>query len=153
MNITSSAFNNNESIPEKYTCDGDGINPPLTFDNVPDKVKSFVLIMNDPDIPDFVKQKMNIEVFDHWLIFNMPAETKELLENSIPPGLQGNNSRGEAQYTGPCPPDKEHRYFFKLYALDTMLDLPEGSDKVQIETAMQGHIIEETQLIGLYVIK
>lgn len=150
MQITSSAFNNNEMIPEKYTCDGDNINPPLEFREIPVTAKSLALIMDDPDIPDFVKQNMGIDVFDHWLIYNIPVLTKEIKENSTPPGLAGANSSGNNNYTGPCPPDSKHRYLFKLYALDTELDLPAGSNKEQLESAMQGHIISQAELIGLY---
>lgn len=150
MQISSPAFNNNEMIPDKYTCDGENVNPPLLFNGIPINAQSLILIMDDPDIPDFVKQNMGIEVFDHWLVYNIPTTTKEIKENSTPPGTVGANSKGENNYTGPCPPDGQHRYLFKLYALDKILDLPEGSNKKQVESAMQGHIISQAELIGLY---
>jgi len=106
--------------------------------------------MDDPDIPDFVKEKFNIEMRDHRVVFNMSSTTTEILENTTPPGIQGVNTWWNNAYGGPCPPDREHRYFFKLYALDAMLDLQEGATKAEVESAMEGHIIEKTELIGLY---
>ena len=149
MTISSPAFANNQTIPVKYTCDGENINPPLEISGVPDGAKSLVLIMDDPDIPDFVKQKFGITVFDHWLAFNIPRATRQIPAGQ-PVGTFGQNSSGKAMYTGPCPPDREHRYFFKLSALDTILDLPESTDKSGLEKAMQGHVLGQAQMIGLY---
>ncbi len=149
MKITSTAFEQEEKIPKKYTCDGENVNTPLKFSEVPENAKSLVLLMDDPDIPDFVKQKMGIQVYDHWVLFNINPNTTEIQEGEAP-GTQGNNTGGKANYTGPCPPDKEHRYFFKLYALDTELNLPEGSTKKEVEKAMQEHILAEATLIGKY---
>ena len=149
MHLTSSAFQNGQSIPSKYTCDGENVSPQLAFADVPKNAKSLVLIMDDPDIPDFVKEKFGIEEFDHWILFNIDSRAVEIAEGQYL-GTQGNNSRGESEYTGPCPPDREHRYFFKLYALDTMLNLKEGATKAEVEDALSGHIIVKTELIGKY---
>lgn len=150
MKIESSAFAHNELIPAKYTCDGENINPPLAFIGVPEKAKSLALIMDDPDIPEAAKKSYGIEVWDHWTVFNIPPETKGVSEGANPAGVLGKNTRGDAAYGSPCPPDREHRYFFKLYALDTMLDLKEGATKHEVELAMQGHIIAQAGLIGRY---
>jgi len=101
-----------------------------------------------PFIPDFVKEKFGIEKFDHWILFNIPPSAGFAEGESH--GVHGNNSKGEAAYTGPCPPDREHRYIFKLYALDTELDLPEGSTKEHVLQAIQDHILAEAELIGNY---
>ncbi len=150
MQLTSTAFEHAGKIPGKYTCDEDNTNPPLVIGGVPANAKSLALIMDDPDIPNFVKERNNIEVWDHWIVFNIPPDTKELAEGQRPPGIQGKNTGGKNAYSGPCPPDREHRYFFKLYALDTMLNLPEGISKKQVEEAMQGHIIAQVELMGRY---
>ncbi len=150
MKLTSPAFGHGEKIPGRYTCDGENISPPLQIENVPLNSQCFVLFMDDPDIPDFVKQKYNIQMWDHWVIFNILPTTKEIQEGQNPVGKLGKNTRGNNSYGGPCPPDREHRYFFKLYALDTTLNLPEGSTKKEVEEAMQGHIIEEAVLMGKY---
>ena len=147
MKITSSAFNHNSKIPQKYTCDGENINPPLSFSDVPEATKSLVLIMEDPDVSHYLRPD---GMFDHWVVYNMPAETHEIKEGTQPPGIQGQNSRNEAKYTGPCPPDRQHRYFFKLYALDFTLDLPQNATKQMVEAKMQGHILGKSELIGLY---
>ena len=150
MKLTSSAFAEGEKIPPKYTCDGANVNPALSFSDVPAKAKSLVLIMDDPDIPDFVRQKFGIKVWDHWVVFNIPTTTKEVEEGKNPSGVLGRNTGGKNAYGGPCPPDKEHRYFFKLYALDTELELPEGSTKADVEKAMKGYILAEAKLMGRY---
>ncbi|HYV33271.1 MAG TPA: YbhB/YbcL family Raf kinase inhibitor-like protein [Candidatus Limnocylindria bacterium] len=147
MQITSPAFLDNQSIPEQYTCDGQSLSIPLNFSNVPAEAKSLSLVMDDPDVPTAL---LPSGLFVHWVVFNMPATTTELAENQTPPGIQGNNGAGKAAYTAPCPPDKQHRYFFKLYALDAMLNLPGGATKDQLEQTMEGHIIAQAQLIGLY---
>ncbi|MEK6939148.1 MAG: YbhB/YbcL family Raf kinase inhibitor-like protein [Nanoarchaeota archaeon] len=150
MKLTSPAFVEGGKIPSKYTCDGQNVNPPLVFSDVPAKAKSLVLIMDDPDIPDFVKQKFSIQVWDHWVVFNIPPETKEVAEGKDPQGRLGKNTGGKNAYGGPCPPDREHRYFFKLYALDTELDLPEGASKAEVEKAMKNHVLAEAKLMGRY---
>lgn len=140
----------NGQIPYKYSCDGENINPPLTIEWAPEGTQSLVLLMDDPDIPDFVKERNNIEMRDHRVVFNMPADTKEIQEATTPPGKQGRNTGWNNAYGWPCPPDKEHRYFFKLYALDVLLDLPEGATKADVENAMKWHIIAQTELIWRY---
>ncbi len=150
MELTSPAFGNNGKIPAKYTCDGANINPELHISDVPPTAKSLVLIFDDPDIPDFVRTKFGVQAWDHWVVFNMPTTTTVIKENSQLVGIPGKNTSAGLNYQGPCPPDKEHRYFFKLYALDTMLSLKQGATKADIEKAIQGHIVEKTELIGRY---
>ena len=146
LKLTSPFFENNGKIQSKYTCDGQNTNPPLKIDRVPATAKSLVLIVDDPDAI-----KPAGKVWDHWVIWNIDPKTKEIKENSVPTGaVQGKNGSGKNQYEGPCPPDAEHRYFFKLYALDTTLNLPEGSTKQQVEKAMEGHITNQAELIGKY---
>jgi Raf kinase inhibitor-like YbhB/YbcL family protein len=147
MQITSSAFTEGGKIPSKFTCEGDNINPQLQFSQVPPEAKTLALIMDDPDVPEFVRKD---RMWVHWVVFNIPPSTKQIPENSSPPGTPGKNTSGEPAYEGPCPPDREHRYFFKLYALDTKLNLPEGATKKEVEAAMQGHIIAKAQLMGRY---
>jgi Raf kinase inhibitor-like YbhB/YbcL family protein len=144
LQITSSAFPANGSIPSKYTCDGPGVNPPLVFSSIPAKTQSLVLIMDDPDVP---KSLVPSGVFDHWLIWDLPADSKGFAEGA---GKGGLNGMGQQGYMGPCPPDREHRYFFKLYALDTKLTSAKISNKKDLEAAMEGHIIERAELIGRY---
>ncbi|HUX35879.1 MAG TPA: YbhB/YbcL family Raf kinase inhibitor-like protein [Candidatus Paceibacterota bacterium] len=153
MDITSSEFKNNGPIPSKFTCQGENINPELEIGGVPANAKSLALIMDDPDIPDYVKQARGIDVFDHWVVFNISPQTSLIEEGKEPDGTAGINDGGKTGYAGPCPPDKEHRYFFKLYALDSNLDLPVGSNKADVEKAMSGHIIAQAELIGTYVKK
>jgi Raf kinase inhibitor-like YbhB/YbcL family protein len=154
MKLTSPDFQANEKISSKYTCDGENVNPPLEISDVPSGAQSLVLIMEDPDIPKEIKEKIGLEVFDHWVHFNIPPGTKTIKEGTSPVGISGNHTRGEAKYTGPCPPAEyepsEHRYIFKLYALDINLNLPVGSTKTQVESSMQNHIIERAELIGRY---
>ena len=147
MDIKSSAFAVGGVIPIKYTCEGDNVNMPLEFSDVPGEAKSLVMLMDDPDVPKNLKPD---GMFDHWVIYNMPPETRSILENSEPPGLEGKHGAGNQGYTGPCPPDREHRYFFKLYALDAMLDIPAGPTKADVEAAMQGHILDQAELMARY---
>jgi len=145
MKITSDEFNNCDYIPAQYTCDGENVNPPLEFHDIPDSAVSLALIMDDPDAPngDFV----------HWLAWDMPPETKEIdSDNPFPLAcVCGVTSFGKMGYGGPCPPrGEEHRYFFKLYALDTMLDRFCSAKKPDLERAMEGHIIKKAELVGLY---
>lgn len=149
MRLTSGAFEQGQSIPSKYTCDGQNINPPLVISGVPSSAKSLALIMDDPDVP----AAAGVKVWDHWVVFNMSPALTSIGENEQPPGVRGKGTRGSLSYGGPCPPDREHRYFFKLYALDTSLDLAEGATKSEVERAMQGHIIEQAELMGRYVRK
>jgi Raf kinase inhibitor-like YbhB/YbcL family protein len=148
IKITSSAFQEGGLIPAKYTCDGADISPPLQWDAVPEGTKSIALISDDPDAP--------MGTWVHWVLFNLPSETKELAEN-IPPqetlpngARQGISDFGRIGYGGPCPPGGTHRYFFKIYALDTELNLTAGDNKGQLLKAMEGHILAQGQLIGKY---
>ncbi|MBI2452174.1 YbhB/YbcL family Raf kinase inhibitor-like protein [Candidatus Pacearchaeota archaeon] len=143
MKLTSPAFANNGRIPEKYTCEGLDINPPLEILGVPNKAKSLVLIMDDPNAP--------VGTWDHWFVFNINPETTKIQENSIPQGAsQGINSWKNQKYGGPCPPLGVHRYKFKLYVLDVTLTFSKAPNKSAIESAMQDHILEQTTLTGLY---
>ena len=142
MKLTSAAFVHNGSIPSEFTCDGDGLSPPLSIREVSASAKSLVLISDDPDAP--------VGNWDHWVVFNIPPSAKEISKGAEPDGTPGKNSWSKTGYGGPCPPSGTHRYFFKLYALDTLLDIPAGSNKKQIESAMQNHTIAKAELIGLY---
>ena len=150
LKITSPAFKHNGMIPSKYTCDGDNISPPLNIGDVPKETVSLVLIMDDPDIPQFVKEKFDIDIWDHWVVFNIPANVTTIFEGRNPPGIIGKNTQNKNVYTGPCPPDREHRYFFKVYALDTKLSISNNSKKQDVEKVMKDHIIAKGELIGLY---
>ncbi len=143
MKITSSAFENREQIPGKYTCNGENINPPLKFSEVPGEAKSLVLIIDDPDAPG--------GTWIHWIVYNISPNLREVGENSIPDdGEEGTTTFGKPGYGGPCPPSGVHRYFFKLYALDKTLSLEKNPDKETILRNMQGAIIAQAELIGLY---
>ena len=145
MKLTSSAFQNGGLIPSEFTCDGPNICPPLVIDGVPAETKSLVLIMDDPDVPKNLRPD---GMWDHWVVFNIPPHLREIQKGIEPEGAHGKGIGGNQNYYGPCPPDREHRYFFKLYALDAKLDLPAGSTKKQVEEAMAGHIIAHTELMG-----
>ena len=141
--ILSTEFQNNSTIPTKYTCDGEDVNPPLDFLNVPEDTQSLTLIVEDPDAPG--------KTWVHWLVFNISPHVTHIVEDSIPSkGEEGVTDFGKAGYGGPCPPNGPHRYYFKLYALDQKLDLTEDVRKEEIEHAMLGHIIEKAELIGIY---
>jgi len=148
INITSAAFEGGGMIPVKYTCDQEDVSPPLAWDSVPEGTKTLALICDDPDAP--------MGTWVHWVLFNFPAGINELSEN-VPPereldneARQGTNDFGRIGYGGPCPPGGTHRYYFKLYALDTALDLEAGARKPQLLEAMEGHVLAEGQLIGKY---
>ncbi|MEX1297983.1 MAG: YbhB/YbcL family Raf kinase inhibitor-like protein, partial [Desulfotignum sp.] len=147
MKLTSTAFNQGERIPSIYTCDGDNINPPLEITGVPHEAQSLVLIMDDPDVPKSLRED---GMWDHWVVFNIPPDTRTIEENTEPEGTPGIGTNEETGYFGPCPPDREHRYFFKLFALDTRLDLPEKSTKALVEEAMAGHVLFHAELMGTY---
>ena len=142
MKIISSAFENNTKIPSKYTCDGENVNPPLEFVAVPEKAKSLVLIVDDPDALS--------KTWAHWIVYNIDPQILSVKENSkVETGIEGITDFGNQGYGGPCPPSGTHRYFFKLYALDKVLDLPQNATKQMVEKAMEGHMIEKSELIGL----
>lgn len=148
MKISSPAFKNGCIIPSRYTCEGANINPPLAFADIPPQTKSLVLIMDDPDVPRSIHSD---GIFDHWLIFNISPTTTQITESqSKKIGLGGKNTLEHTGYVGPCPPDREHRYFFKLFALDITLSLKEGARKNEIEAAMKGHVIDQAELMGRY---
>ena len=140
MKLISHAFSHNTLIPKKYTCDGDDVNPPFEIEDIPAKAQSLALIVDDPDAP--------MGIWVHWVVYDIPVVAR-IEENSIP-GKQGNNDFSRLNYGGPCPPSGTHRYFFKLYALDKKLELKEGMSKQDLEKAMENHVVEKTQLIGLY---
>jgi len=143
VQIFSPAFNHNEYIPKKFTCDGENINPPLLTENVPSGTKSLALIVDDPDAP--------VGTWVHWVVWNIDPKDTEIKENSVPKGAQqGMNDFRKHDYGGPCPPSGTHRYFFKLYALDTMLNINPNSKKTDLEKTIQGHILEKAELIGRY---
>jgi Raf kinase inhibitor-like YbhB/YbcL family protein len=138
-----SVFSSMKEIPRRYTCDGENINPPIEIIGAPTGAKSFALIVDDPDAP--------MGTWVHWVMFNIPTNTKEILENSVPTGsILGMNDSKKLRYGGPCPPSGTHRYFFKLYALDIGLKLSEGARKSDVERKMQGHILEKCELVGTY---
>jgi len=149
LTLTSPAFNDNDLIPSKYTCDGGNINPELRIENVPEGTASLVLVMDDPDIPDSVKESMGIEKFDHWVLYNISPETETIAEG-VTSGSEGLNTRGDAGYTGPCPPDREHRYIFRLYALGGSLNFIKAPTLDEVETAAKGSAIGSATLIGRY---
>ncbi|MDP4038782.1 MAG: YbhB/YbcL family Raf kinase inhibitor-like protein [bacterium] len=147
MKMTSSAFENNGLIPTKYTCDSENINPPLILGDIPEGTQSLVLIMEDPDVPKSIRAD---GLWNHWLVWDIIPNTTGVEENSEPKGTIGKNTGGDFGYSGPCPPDREHRYFFKLHALDTKLNLNNEAKQSEVEQAMVGHILTQTQLIGRY---
>jgi Raf kinase inhibitor-like YbhB/YbcL family protein len=147
--ISSAAFSANESVPQKFTCDGANVSPQLTWTDPPSTAQSFALIMDDPDAP--------AGTWVHWVLYNLPPNARELPEN-VPPheqlsngAHQGQNDFHKTGYGGPCPPaGKPHRYFFKLYALDSKLTVRTGASKADVERAMQSHIVAQSELIGRY---
>ncbi|MFP4082967.1 MAG: YbhB/YbcL family Raf kinase inhibitor-like protein [Candidatus Aminicenantes bacterium] len=140
MKLTSPEFQHNEKIPQKFTCDGEDVNPALNIADIPEGAKSLVLIVDDPDAP--------MGTWVHWVVYDIPT-TSQINQDSIP-GIQGMNDFGKKNYGGPCPPSGTHRYFFKLYALDQQLNQEEGLKKEDVEKAMEGHILAQAELIGLY---
>jgi Raf kinase inhibitor-like YbhB/YbcL family protein len=146
--LTSTAFAHEGAVPSKYTCDGDDVSPPLEWGAPPASTQSLALIMDDPDAP--------AGTWVHWVLYDLPAEARTLSEAissdaDLPAGgRHGTNSWGRTDYGGPCPPSGTHRYFFKLYALDTVLGLDAGASKEQLLQAMEGHILTQTELMGTY---
>lgn len=152
LSITSPAFEHEGSIPASYTCDGEDISPALIWSGVPDTAKSLVLIVDDPDAPDPAAPKMT---WVHWVLYNLPADSTGLKEaikpSELPEGTkEGLNDWKRTGYGGPCPPIGKHRYFHKLYALDSVLDDLGTPDKAKLEQAMEGHVIEQAVLMGTY---
>ena len=148
IQLTSTAFSDGAMIPIRYTCDGEDLSPPLSWSGLPAGTRSLALICDDPDAP--------VGTWDHWVLFNIPATATGLPEN-VPSkatfddgSVHDNNSWGRPGYGGPCPPGGTHRYFFKLYALDTELNLKTGATKSQLVKAMEGHILDQVQLMGKY---
>jgi len=149
LTISSTAFASGASIPVQYTCDGTNISPPLTWSGAPEGTQSFALIVDDPDAPG--------GTFVHWVLFNMPATTSSLAEGVSPGGtlptgsLEGVTDFGRQEYGGPCPPPgSSHRYYFRLYALDTALNLAAGATRAQVDQAMSGRILAQAELMGTY---
>jgi Raf kinase inhibitor-like YbhB/YbcL family protein len=152
IRITSTAFQAGGSIPSKYTCEDRDLSPPLAWSGAPPGTKTFVLIVDDPDAPDPAKPQ---RVYVHWVVYNIPGATVALAENASKKGMpmgavQGKNDWGKAEYGGPCPPIGRHRYFFKLYALDTELTGLLSPSKGDLERAMKGHVLEAADLVGTY---
>jgi Raf kinase inhibitor-like YbhB/YbcL family protein len=146
LQLTSSAFSHGDEIPRKFGYKNGNISPPLTIDKIPSDAKSMTLIMDDPDAMGAVGK-----VWVHWVMWNINPTTTEVTESMTPNGsVEGMTDFGEVGYGGPAPPDKRHTYVFKLYALDSMLDLSSESSKADVEKAMEGHIIEQVQLTGTY---
>ena len=138
--ISSPAFEEGAYIPAKYTCEGENINPPLKIEQIPHGVQTLAIIVEDPDAPK--------GVFDHWLTWNI--ERTELIGENTRPGVSGKNGFGKTGYFGPCPPSGSHRYFFHVYALDIIIKLKPGAEKIQLEAAMKGHILAKGSLMGYY---
>ena len=152
LSLASTAFEHQGDIPPLYTCDGKDISPPLQWSGIPQGVRSLALIVDDPDAPDPARPR---RTWVHWILYNLPATATELPEDVRPRDLpagahQGLNDSNRIGYGGPCPPIGKHRYFFKLYALDIILPEVDKMTKAQLEKAMQGHIMAQTELVGLY---
>jgi hypothetical protein len=141
--LSSPAFQDSGSIPQQFTCQGENISPELNWSEVPANTKSFALIMDDPDAPG--------GTFTHWVLFDIPADQKQLAENAGPIGLSGNNGLNQTGYMGPCPPSGIHRYYFRLYALDVpSLNLKEGAARSEVEAAIKNHLIGAADTMGRY---
>jgi Raf kinase inhibitor-like YbhB/YbcL family protein len=140
LKVSSTAFGDGEMIPSRYTCDGSNINPPLDIEHIPEEASCLVLIVDDPDAPG--------GTWVHWIVWNIPL-THHIRENEVH-GQEGMNDFKQHRYGGPCPPSGTHRYFFKVYALDSLLDLPADTDKLQLEKTMSEHILAFGELTGLY---
>jgi Raf kinase inhibitor-like YbhB/YbcL family protein len=151
LTLSSSAFGPGGKIPSKYTCEGDDVSPPLSFNGVPEGAKSLALVLDDPDAPD---PKAPKRVWVHWVVYNLPPDAKGLPENASRAGLpegaaSGVNDSKQAAYNGPCPPIGRHRYFHKLYALDIALP-GKGLTKAGLEAAIKGHVLAQAELMGTY---
>lgn len=143
MRILSPVFADHGTIPTEYTCDGEDISPPLIFENVPEDAQSLTLIVEDPDAPG--------KTWVHWVVVNIDPTVTKVLEDSIPrDGMEAMTDFGHTGWGGPCPPSGPHKYLFKLYALDTTLDVTEDITRAEVEQAMERHIIEKAELVGIY---
>ncbi len=142
LTLYSGAFKDGGLIPPQYTCEGEGISPPLAIDGIPAGTKTLALVVDDPDAPG--------GTWDHWIVFNIPPSTSAVGPGQEPPGTQGDNSWGRPGWGGPCPPSGEHRYIFMLYALDGELGLSAGASRDEVLGAMQGHVLGQAQLVGRY---
>ena len=143
FDLTCSAFKDGDTIPKKYTCDGVNVNPPLKVENVPSNTKSLALVFDDIDAPR--------GTYVHWILWNIDPTVKEIKENSLPEGaVQGMNDFKRRNYGGPCPPKRAHKYVFKIYALDTLLNPNSNLTKNDLEKAMEGHVIAQAKLVGIY---
>jgi Raf kinase inhibitor-like YbhB/YbcL family protein len=143
LKVTSRAFAEGGKIPKKYTCDGSNVSPPLRIENVPKAARSLVLIVDDPDAPG--------RTWTHWLLWNIDPKVSEIWEDNVPQNaVEGTSDFGNAKYGGPCPPSGSHRYYFKVYALDSTLYLPSSTKSAALEKAMAGHILAEGKLMGTY---
>lgn len=152
LTLTSPVFENGKMIPALHTCEGKDVSPAIAWSGVPSRARSLALIMDDPDAPDPAAPRM---VWVHWVLYNIPPSAKGLPQavtpESLPAGTsQGRNDWGRTGYGGPCPPTGRHRYFFKLYALDSLLSSLDRPTKAQLEAAMQGHIVAQATLMGTY---
>lgn len=152
MELTSPSFENQKEIPKKFTCQGEDISPALEWSGIPDGAKSLVLIVDDPDAPDPANPEMT---WVHWVLYNIPTTVNSLFEGindmELPEGtLQGLNDWKRTGYSGPCPPIGQHRYFYKLYALDIVLTDLGRPTKAKLEKAMKGHVLSKAELVGLY---
>ncbi len=150
MRITSPQFKQGGAIPKLYTCEGYDWNPPVEFHDVPKEAQSLVLIMHDPDVPKDIRED---GIWVHWIVYEIPADCKGIPEHSAPPGIHGKGTNQRTAYMGPCPPDREHRYFFTLYALDLKPDWPKGLTKEEVEKKIEGHILEKAELMATYVLE
>jgi len=153
VTVTSSAFEQGGSIPSRYTCEGDDDSPSLSWSGAPSGTKTFALIVDDPDAPDPEKPQ---RVYVHWVVYNIPATTTSLPENASKKGLPGGagvgkNDFGKREYGGPCPPIGRHRYFFKVYALDTQLNFTSPPTKNDLLKGMEGHVLATGELMGTYI--
>jgi Raf kinase inhibitor-like YbhB/YbcL family protein len=143
MKLSSPAFENYAAIPQKYSCEGTGVNPPLLIQEVPADAKSLVLLIDDPDAPG--------GTFNHWVMWNIPPTTKKIGEDEIPPGaIEGENSSGEIGFIAPCPPTGIHNYRFILWALNQPLAIPEGATREQVESTLEQFVLARAELVGTY---
>jgi Raf kinase inhibitor-like YbhB/YbcL family protein len=143
ISIASPSFQTGGNIPAKFTCDGTNVSPELHIGGVPNEAKSLVLIVDDPDAPR--------GLFTHWIVWNIDPKTTRIAENSVPTaGVQGTNDFGKRNYGGPCPPSGMHRYFFKIFALDTKLELKAGAHRAELDAPMRGHVLAQGELMGRY---